>query len=467
MLVLLAACLQAPPPDPAVTAKEIEATVRFLASDELAGRATGTPGGDRAAAYLAEALARCGVGPAGDEGNYLQAVPLRRAEAKAPPELVLSAPGAGEKVMAVSGRDFEPPSAAVAVEDLKILVAKGPADIPAKADPGVAILVDAFVGDVKTWFEKAGHPQAAGFGLWIQAGSKTAGEERAFQAGPRGGLARDLPKTASTPTVRVRGPLLERLKKGEFEKITFRSGVEEVRFSAHNVVGRVAGTGGADLAGEAVVVSAHYDHLPSRTRKGTGEAEKKDEDTIYNGADDDASGCAAVLEIAEALAAKKPARTVVFLFATGEEVGLLGTEAYLDHPVVPLERTVANLNIEMIGRPDPMIGGAGRVWLTGYERSDLGPACEQAGLAVQADPRLDEHFFERSDNYAFVMRGVVGQTFSTYNMHGDYHHPSDEADTLDYAHMETSTKAVLGAVRLVADGKLRPRWTEGGAPKHR
>jgi len=244
-------------------------------------------------------------------------------------------------------------------------------------------------------------------------------------------------------------------------------------------VGVIRGQGRPDapaLAGEAIVVSAHHDHLGTRTRdagdgdataSGGGDAQA---DRVFNGADDDASGCAAVLELAGACAAgPKPARTLVFLLATGEEIGLFGTEHYLDHPLVPLDRTVLNLNFEMIGRPDAKVGGTGVMWLTGFELSNLGPAFEAAGLAVRRDPRPEEHFFERSDNYAFVRRGIVGQSLSTFDLHTDYHGVDDEADRIDYAHMEACIASALRALRPIADGDLRPEWLDPKAhgPKAR
>ncbi len=452
-----------PKPDPAVTRAEIERDVRFLASDELQGRSTGSPEGEKAARWLADLLAKSGVEPAGDGGTFLQAVQLRRLEAKAAPELAFGAKSGGASVRAVLGRDFEAPSGPVDVKDLEILLVKSAGEIPKEGDPKKAILVDAFSMDARRWLDASGHTGGAGFGLWLQVGSKSAGEERPFKPGSAGGLARDETAKGPAPSVRVRGPLLERLRKGEFKSVSLSSHVENVVVHASNVVGRIPGAGlpgTPALAEETVVLSAHYDHLPPAPEGTSG-------DRIYNGADDDASGCAAVLEIAGALAAKKPARTVIVLLATGEEEGLLGTEAYLDHPAVPLEKTIANLNVEMIGRPDPLVGGSGKVWLTGFDQTDLGKTCEAKGLDVKPDPRLDQHFYERSDNYAFVVRKVIGQTFSTYNLHEDYHHPSDEASTLDYAHMEGATKTILAAVRLVVDGETMPKWTETAGAKTR
>jgi hypothetical protein len=229
----------------------------------------------------------------------------------------------------------------------------------------------------------------------------------------------------------------------------------ERRRTGANVVAVIPGRDPA-LRDEAVVVSAHYDHLGVR--------EPVDGDSVFNGADDDASGCVAVLGVARALArGPAPRRTVVLLLATGEEMGLLGTRWYLDHPAVPLARTVANLNVEMIARPDSLAGGAGRAWLTGFELSTLGPQLRAAGMPLVPDPRPAQQFFWRSDNAAFVRRGIVAHTVSSYGMHGDYHTPRDEADGADPAHMAEVIRATTFAVRVLADGD-RPAWGPAGTP---
>ena len=215
---------------------------------------------------------------------------------------------------------------------------------------------------------------------------------------------------------------------------------------------------GADpvLRDEAVLVDAHYDHL--------GVGRPVDGDSVYNGADDDASGTAAVLLVARALAAgPRPRRTVVFLLSTGEESGLVGTRWYLRHPAWPIARTVGNLEVEMIGRPDPMAGGPGRAWLTGYDRSTLGAALAAGGVPLVPDPRPAEHFFERSDNIALAWLGVPAHTVSSFALHADYHTPRDEADRLDYDHMARVVEATVRATRLMADGP-RPAWRPGGRP---
>lgn len=249
---------------------------------------------------------------------------------------------------------------------------------------------------------------------------------------------------------------LVRTREGGRERLRLAgpaSGGERLR--GLNVVGLVRGAG--DGAREAVVVGAHYDHL------GVGAAVAGD--SIYNGADDDASGVVAVLEAARAVAeGERPRRTVVFLFSTAEEQGLLGTRWYLEHPVVPLERTVANLQVEMIGRPDSLAGGRGRVWLTGFERSTMGDLLSQGGVPVVADPRPEQGFFFRSDNIAFARRGVPAHTLSSYGMHRDYHRPSDEVDRVDGTHFARAVEAVVRAVEVLAHGPA-PRWRPGGRPE--
>ena len=154
---------------------------------------------------------------------------------------------------------------------------------------------------------------------------------------------------------------------------------------------------------------------------------------------------------------------MIFAATTGEEVGLLGTRWYMRHPVVPVAQMSANLEIEMIGRPDSLAGGPGRAWLTGFERSTMGPTFARAGLPIGPDKRLDQQFFERSDNIAFARLGVPAHTLSSYNMHTDYHEPSDDLAHVDIPHMTAVIRAGAAAARLLADGEA-PRWNPNGRP---
>lgn len=227
------------------------------------------------------------------------------------------------------------------------------------------------------------------------------------------------------------------------------------RRTALNVLGAIPGADPA-LRDEVVLVGAHYDHL------GIGPAVAGD--SVYNGADDDASGVVATLGIAAALkAGPPPKRTILFAAFTGEEVGLLGTRWYIARPAYPIERTIANLQIEMIGRPDSLAGGAGKGWLTGYERSTMGDILKAAGSPIVPDPRPSQNFFMRSDNIAFARLGIPAHTLSSFNLHADYHRPSDEAESADIPHMTAVIRAAADMVRHLADGP-RPEWHPGGRP---
>ena len=441
-----------------LTAASLEAHVRYLADDRLEGRMTGEPGGLAAARYLAEVLGAAGVEPGGDEGTFFQAVPLEQlVYAEVPRVAALLTTGVSQPL--VYGVEFYGLSGPVPNGQLEVVTVRSAGDVPERLTAGQALFIDGNVRERREWLDGR-----EGFALEIRPGSRRAGQERTDP--PRGArwVAGDgAPRAAMT----VRGPALELFRSGQVERVVVASGGKVERLDAVNVVGVLPGAG--PQAAETVVFTAHYDHIGTREPAAAPEAEGAEaEDTVYNGADDDASGCAAVLELARAWAADGPhARTLVFLLVTGEEIGLLGTKYYLDHPLRPLSDTVANINFEMIGRPDELIGGAGRVWLTGDERSNLGASWRAAGIEVVADPRPDQDFFRRSDNYAFAVLGIVAQTLSTYNLHGDYHRVSDEADLLDYDHMETVVRTSLEACRPLIDGALEPQWLPGQDPSQR
>ena len=226
--------------------------------------------------------------------------------------------------------------------------------------------------------------------------------------------------------------------------------------SDRNLIGIVRGSD-PTVADEVIVVGAHFDHV--------GIGRSVNGDSIYNGADDDASGVVAVLEAARDLARRPSRRSVVFVLFTGEEVGGLGSRWYLDNPAVPLEQTVAQLQVEMIGRPDSLAGGPGRVWATGYERSNVGQILSAQGIQVVADPYPDQNFFFRSDNVRFAYEGIPAHTLSSFNQHTDYHAPSDEVGSIDLDHIVLAIETIIMAVRALADAPDAPSWNEGGWPE--
>ncbi len=227
------------------------------------------------------------------------------------------------------------------------------------------------------------------------------------------------------------------------------------RKTTWNSIGILRGSTEAD---QVILLTAHLDHLGIGPANASG-------DTIYNGADDDASGTTAVLTLARILArGPRPHRTIVFALFGSEELGGFGNRAFLAHPPVPLNEIVANLEFEMMGRPDPAVP-SGTLWLTGFERSNLGPVLAKHGAHLVNDPHPDQHFFRRSDNYALALQGIVAQTVSSYGLHKDYHQPSDEIGGIDFSHMTRAVAAMVGPIRWLAGTPWRPSWNPGGRPE--
>ena len=226
-----------------------------------------------------------------------------------------------------------------------------------------------------------------------------------------------------------------------------------------NAVGRLTGRG-PTTAAEVILLSAHIDHVGARPAANA----TSGADTIYNGADDNASGSVAVLELARAIAlGPRPDRTVVFAFFGSEESGGLGSRFFADRPVVPLAQIVANLQFEMIGRPDAKLPPH-TLWVAGYERSTLGPALAKEGARLVQDPRPEQSFFTRSDNIQFARRGVVAHTVSSFGLHTDYHEPSDEIRSIDFAHMTDSIRSMLNPILWLANSGFKPEWRPGMKP---
>jgi hypothetical protein len=238
---------------------------------------------------------------------------------------------------------------------------------------------------------------------------------------------------------------------GEFN--FFREGKKQ--WTTRNVIGKLEGRD-EKLKDQAVLLTAHMDHL--------GVGKPVNGDNIYNGADDDASGCVAVLQLARALAHEKaPKRTVFFVFFGSEETGGQGNQYFLQHPPVPLKSIVANLEFEMIGRADSAVK-PDELWLTGFDRSNLGPELAKHGAKLVPDPHPQQHFFQRSDNYALAKQGIIAHTVSSYGLHSDYHRPSDDVSHIDFNHMEQAVHSMLKPVKWLADSEFKPEWVEGKKP---
>ncbi len=460
-LLLLAPVLQSKddpkpkaPAKPAIESFSMRAHMGYLTSDELRGREAFTEDSLQAAKYLRACLKQAGVAP-GWHGDYFQPAPFERTTELAPPQLTLvDAKGATHSLVfgsqfRVSGRRGLP-----SMSDLPILSVQADGELSAKELKGRAVLFQGSSREWRAWWKKH---QDAGAALVMRYRS---GKERKPLSKSKPSVKQAWGETkgkSSAPVVTLYGDMDAWIGKARKAHIVVQQTVEPI--FENNVVGVLPGVGTPDnpeLAKEIIVVSAHYDHVGMKKDDGGGG------DRVYNGADDDASGVVVLIELAEALVAgEPPARTIVFLLAAAEEKGILGTEYFVENPPFPLEQIVCNLNLEMLGRPDDLVGGSGKLWLSGFERSNLGLMFQKAGIPVVEDKRPEMSFFSRSDNIVFVKKGVVGQTLSSYNMHKDYHMVTDEIATIDFEHMEGAAEGALAATLLLANAKESPSWLEG------
>jgi len=216
-----------------------------------------------------------------------------------------------------------------------------------------------------------------------------------------------------------------------------------------NVLAKIEGTMKKD---QIILLSAHLDHLGVKNGK------------TYPGADDDASGTVAVMELARALAkGPKPRRTIVFALFGSEEAGLIGARYFLKHPTFDLQDIAANLEFEMIGRSDPKVR-RDQLWLTGWERTDLGPELAAHGAELVGDPHPEQDFFTRSDNYALAKEGIIAQTVSSYGLHKDYHRPTDTLAKIDWQHLDQAIASMIAPVTWLATSDFAPTWKEGMEP---
>jgi Zn-dependent M28 family amino/carboxypeptidase len=206
-------------------------------------------------------------------------------------------------------------------------------------------------------------------------------------------------------------------------------------------------------------VTAHYDH--------TGVCKPGEADPVCNGANDNASGVASILEIAARLASRRAPlrRTVVFIAFFGEEDGMLGSRFYAEHPLFPIESTAAQINFEQTGRTDDLEGANPRTLnLTGFDYSEVGAILSAAappGVRISKRPKWSDEAFERSDNEALAKKGVPAHTLTVSYMFPDYHLPGDEWHKLDYENMAAITDAAAAGIAALANRSEPPRWYVG------
>jgi Zn-dependent M28 family amino/carboxypeptidase len=496
-----------------VDTSAIDAHLRFLASDLLEGRGPATRGGRLAAEYIAAQFQALGLEPAGANGTYFQPVAL----VGMTPEPTLNLSQADFINSLVFRDDFvawaERPEAEIDASGEIVFVGFGihapewqwddykGADLRGKIllmlvnDPG---LVDStvFLGKILTYYgrwtyklEEAARQGAVGAILihtsetatypWeVVRGSWSVEQFKldqphspslAFGAWLTEAMSRELLKRVGFGLDRLIRDAARRdfrpINTGITAGVGIHSSLRHVQ--SENVAARLPGRD-PRLASQAVLITAHWDH------KGIGPAIRGD--SIYNGAEDNASGVAAILGVAKSLTQlPRTARAIVFVATTAEESGLLGSEAYVQHPLIPLGQTAAVLNLDVTN-----VRGATRtIGALGRDRSTLGPvilaAAQAEALTVEAKPDVRGSFF-RSDHFPFARAGVpalsifAGDDFvgrpqswgeeqeNIYNQQR-YHQPSDEYQTtFRYDGMAQEVRVTVRAARAIANDPAMPRW---------
>jgi aminopeptidase YwaD len=423
----------------AVSADWVRAHETFLAGDALRGRGSATPDEAVAAAYVASQFLGVGLKPAPGMGGYLQQAEIVRVALKRPAVLRIDdRPVAGATLLIGDGRRVQGP--------LRV----APAKTLARTTPASVLLVTGTMPAMQA-YRAASALKGTRLVIVRESNDTKALAERL------GGQPR-LPTylSGSEPDAR---PSLMVVPAAAFDSLARRSRAkavldveaESTTAITTNAIGWLPGT---DPAAGVLLLSAHLDHLGVQP-----------DGTIMHGANDDASGTTAVLELARTLAARPQTRRGILFVAYGsEEIGGFGSKWFAAHPPVPLADIVANIEIEMIGAQDPKLP-AGSMMMTGFERSTLGETLKAHGALLAPDPYPDQNFFQRSDNYALALKGVVAHTISGWAVVPTYHSPSDTVDNLDIAFMTRAIESLVEPIHSLADSQARPAWRPGGRPE--
>jgi hypothetical protein len=447
LLALLLTVAAAPPAPPA--AADLERHVLALTAPEMEGRGSGTPGGDRAARYIAAELARIGLRPGGDAGIFFQEFVVGEApQAGAGSRLVPAGPAA--RALAV-GQAWIPHGGSATGRASGELVFVGHDDYAGVDVRGRIALALAGVPGAAARPSRLENliaaRRAGALGLLIVEDTLPA---VTATAAPVALLSGSVTRAGADALLAGTGTALDALTRGATGvRVELDVDLAREQLRAANVIGVLLGADPA-LAREAVVIGAHYDHLG------------RDGATVYHGADDNASGTVLVLSLARSFAAARPPRTLVFILFAGEELGLLGSSHHVRQPsAVPVERMAAMLNFDMVGRLD------GRRLHVGGVDTGAGfrPLVEAAGREAGLDLDLRGAGGGASDHSRFHAAGVPVLFFHS-GQHADYHRPSDTAEKIDAAGMARIADLGARVATRIAEGP-RPVFAQGPAPAPR
>lgn len=458
-----------------ITVDDVQKRIQFLASDDLRGRDTPSPGLEMAAEYAAREFKSFGLKPLGDSGSYIQRWPFKVAQVDV--GSIRAELRGGTPKQLTFGKDFFViPSASVdsLTGDIVFGGVSGANSIPSTTfnkkvvaffSPGAMpdqAWESAIQGAVTSAMGAGAHaalfildpafPEALIAAVAQMVTSQNAplpivaiGYNSAREWLKSINVDLDAARSATTSDALGKGSLFLRTSTGG---------------TTHRPPNVVAMLEGSDpkLKDTYVVYSAHIDHV------GVGAPDAKG-DSIYNGADDDASGTTAVLEIAQAFASQptKPKRSIIFLLVSGEEKGLYGSAHFVEHPPVPLKQMIANINIDMIGRnaADSTVAIGMDYTSLGAQMQAVNKAHPELKLTVAPDLWPSENLFVRSDHFNFAKMEIPA-IFFTSGLHADYHKPSDQPETIDNDKLARTAKLLFFLGQDIANSSAAPTWTEAG-----
>jgi hypothetical protein len=451
-----------------VSADSLRGHLSFIASDLLEGRGTPSRGQDLAAEYIAAQFRGAGLEPVGDDGYYQTAEMIEVEPPKNGFEMTITD---GEHVISVKSEEVTPRfHTPLDVSSAGIYKLDG-RDEPAMKDlrpQDVAGRV--LVTELPDFSGAIASNAIHSFSTLLAAIERTKplltlmlSRDGIAELNTRLVMAEES-KSAAQLRMIVRNSeaiqWYESLKAGMTRAVLRLRLPEpkETRVKLRNVIGLLRGSDPA-LRDTYVLLTAHYDHLGMRP-EGTG-------DRIFNGANDDGSGTVSVIELASALAALKPrpTRSIVFMTFFGEEEGTLGSRYYADHPVFPVEKTVADVNLEQVGRTDATDGEKlSQGTFTGGDYSDLPGVFRKAGsrtgVRVLSDKQNGGSFFARSDNLPFAEKGIPAHTLAVAFEFADYHQTGDKWQKIDYENMAKVDRMVALGLIMLADNPRPPHWDE-------
>ena len=470
-----------------VATADLKTYVEVLASDKLKGRGVGEAGNRQAEEFICDALQKNGVTPAGADGSCYQPVEIAQASLRSRSRLVVKNAGGAVTHDVRSGSEFYPlpdtgsgeATGRLLFAGYGITTADGKHDDYGGLDAAGAVVMvldnapEALRGDRAAFLtSKVQNATARGARAMLVVTDRPA---PAHQVWPDVGagrnatyrLASEIRRSLPLATLSERAarPIRDALARGDRQDATLTPDLDLESVTVRNVLGLIEGRDPA-RRGEMIVVGAHLDH------DGT-DAQGR----IYNGADDNASGTAAVIAAAAAMAraaaaGERPARSVLFALWNGEEKGSLGAFAFVDAPQ-PARRVIANLNLDMVGRNEEVPDGAdwrfagmpkvaasasvNTLHVLGYSYSpdlaaELRDANEAIGLTLKEDYDQGLHnLVQRSDHWAFLSRGIPA-LFLTTGLHPDYHTPDDDTGRIDFGKLTRIARLAARAAWIVAEG---------------